>query len=194
MAAIGSVWAPATWDVDAWQLDTWADATAPVVSTKATSPTRLSIALDTHDLAVVGLVPTQLHYEPLATGLTFYSDDGLTMATPLTFTAGETGNVTLELKGADGRPQDLTGATATWTLMNLNGTVTANAVSLTVVTASAGTARWNRLLAEINTPGDYLGQAKATLADGTFVYFPDAKGTIEGYSGYPVTLLRAVGT
>lgn len=166
-----------------------------VVSTKALSPTRLAFALTANDLAFSGIVPTQLAFDLGTTLLTFYGDDGIEMATPLTFTAGETGTVTLTLTGADGTAENLTGASSvTFTLMNLNGTVYANAVSLTVVTAASGTVTWNRLSAQIGVAGDYLGQAKVVRADATIGYFPDARGTQDGYSGAPIVLLRAVGT
>lgn len=169
MPTIGSCWAPNTWDEDAWAPNTWEGDVTVVPAVP--SPTRLQVV------------------DPQGTTLEPLDQDGNPMATPLYITAGETGDLALRLVGADGAVQDLTGATCTLRLVNVNGTVYANAVSLTISTPeTGGVAVWNRLLAEVQDPGDYKYQVKATLAGGQPKYFPDAMAL----PGNPLTILPVV--
>lgn len=110
------------------------------------------------------------------------------MAQPLIFTAGETGDLDLQCVGADNAPQDLTGATCTLRVVNSNGTVYANAVSVAVADATNGTVTWNRLTAQVQDAGDFKYQVKAVLAGGQPKYFPNAKAA----PGNPLTILPTV--
>lgn len=189
MAAIGSVWRSGTWKDTAWKANTWANAAPPVVVVIPPSPTRLGVALVTTILDTVDFNPTQLGCASGVTMLGALGDDGFPMSTPIVFTAGETGDLTLSFTGADGTPEDLSTATSvTFTMVNTGtGTVAVDAVALTSP-SSDGTAVWTRTSLQVGTPGDYAGQGKVIRANGTIGFFPD------GQQGTPFTLLRAVGT
>ena len=165
----------------------------PTVSVKPPSPTRLRYTLVAHELALSGDVDTRLAFEPQGTTLGFLGDDGFPMSTPLVFTAGETGPMTLTMSGADGTHPDLTSASSvTFTLQNIQtGTVKVDAVALTSLT-SDGTGVWTRTSTQVDTAGDYLGQAKVVNADATVTFYPDAQGNGQ-FSGSAITLLKALG-
>lgn len=111
------------------------------------------------------------------------------MAQPVLITAGETGDLALVLVGADGARQDVTGATCTFRLVRRNGTVYANAVSLTVSDGPEGEVTWDRLTAQVQDAGDYRCQVKVLLSGSTDpVYFPNSNPN----GGSPLTILAAV--
>lgn len=174
-----------------WWRRRWAAApfVPPPVSAVVPSPTRLEVLADlTTVLELIDDYATQLYPDPVATSLIWLDDEGNDMAQPLIITAGMTGALPLRCVGADGRPQNLTGGTATLRLVNQNGTVYANNVSLTLTTAADGVVTWTRLGAQVQDAGDYRYQVKATLADSTVVYFPSAVPDV----GNPLTILRAL--
>lgn len=185
MAHIGSCWAQPSWLDDVWGLGTWANGVTFVVQPPI--PHRLSSSLGTTQLDT-HLDPTQLSFSPVLTALAFLGDDGFDMSTPLIFTQNETGPITLSFTGADGSAEDLsTAQSVTFTMQNVaTNAVPANAVSLTSP-SSSGTAVWTRLLAQVATAGDYLGQGKVVRSDGTVGYYPD------GQRGMAITILKAVG-
>ena len=153
-------------------------------------PTRLAPLDDlSTQLEVVDATATFLEPETIATRLEWISSEGEAMAQPLIFTAGETGDLAFACIGADGTRQDLTGATCTFRLVSADGTVYANAVSLTITTASEGVVTWDRLTAQVRDANDYVYQVKAILSDGTPKYFPSGQ---PGQAGNPLTIQPAV--
>lgn len=120
------------------------------------------------------------------------SSEGVPVAQPLIFTAGETGPYSFAFAGSNGARQDYTGAlSVTLTVQNANGgTPIVDAVALTRTSPSDGVATWEPTALQVSTPGDYRAQAKAVLVDGTVVFFPDANPSL----GFPITILAAVGS
>lgn len=185
MAAIGSVWRSTTWSTVPWAANTWKGASAPIVSEIPPSPTRLANDLVTTELAT-DFAPTLLAHDPVNTGLAAFDAEGFEMATPLTFTQGETGAITFRLTGADGTPENLTTASSvTLRITDYAGNPIVNAVALTSLT-SDGTGVWTRTGPQVATPGDYRMQITVVRADGTTGRYPD------GQFGSPLTILPAV--
>lgn len=165
------------------------DSSTSVAVAGVPSPTRLVVLEQINTtLELLDDVGTRLEFDAVTTSLTWLDADGAPMAQPLIITAGETGALGFALVGADGSRQDLTGATCTLRVVNKDSTVVVNAVSLTITNDTEGEVSWNRLLAQVQTPGDYLYQVKAVLAGGDTKFFPDAIAN----PGNPLTILPTV--
>lgn len=166
--SMGTVWIDGSWGPLTWETGSWADVSGPV-GTIIAPPT-----------------PTVLLFESTATTLEFYGDDGSLMSTPVMFTAGTTGPLTVRCVGADGTAEDLsTAILVTLRVVNVNGTVVVNAVPLTN-TSSNGTASWNRLGAQVSTAGDYRSQVTVVRNNASVGYYPSAQ------AGAPLTILPTV--
>ena len=96
------------------------------------------------------------------------------MTTRIEITAGETADWNMTLTAAGG-PVDLsTVSTVTLTMVDKTGNATKIAASAcSVVSATDGTIKYTPSAGDVDAPGEYRLQVKATFASGQVFFFPN---------------------
>jgi hypothetical protein len=79
------------------------------------------------------------------------------------------------LVGSAGTAQDLTSATVRFSMRTKQGIVVINRATVTVLDALAGRVRYDWLLADTATSGDFYGEFEVTFTGGAIMSFPNYK-------------------
>lgn len=82
-------------------------------------------------------------------------------------------------QGTNQTPIDITGATVVFNMRpSAGGSVVANRVSATIVSAATGVVEWTPTTGHTATVGDYLGEFEITFSDGGILTVPSGSNYI----------------